>query len=68
VGTAGHRHVARKIFSPEIFSGIEAGETRSVRFAANVPNVRDASRLQAAVIIEHNVDNGKEALQAALAE
>lgn len=68
LSSSGHHHVVRKVFSPEIFSGIEAGETKSARFAANVPNVHDATRLQAAVILEHNIDSGKEVLQAALAE
>ncbi|MGH7496827.1 MAG: hypothetical protein ACREOO_31145 [bacterium] len=66
--TAGHHRVVRKTFSPEIFGGIEAGETKFVRFAAGVPGVREAARLQAAVIIEQDNQTGKEVLQAALAE
>ncbi len=68
LGPTGHHHVVRKVFSPEIFSGIAAGETRSVRFEASLLGVRDSARLQAAVMIEHNTDLGKEVLQAALAE
>ena len=69
LGVAGHHHLVRKIFSPEVFSGIAAGETKTVRFAAVLPpRVRDTARLQAAVVIEHDADFGTEVLQAALAE
>lgn len=68
VGLAGHRHVVRKVFSPEVINGLAAGDTKTVRFAANLTGVQNANRVQAAVIIERNLNSGREVLQAALAE
>lgn len=68
LGMARHRHVVRKVFSPEAVNGLAAGDTRTVRFAANLAGVQNANRLQAAVIIERSLNSGKEMLQAAIAE
>lgn len=68
LGLSGHRHVVRKIFSPEVVNGLAAGDTKTVRFAANLSGVQNANRVQAAVIIERNLNSGREVLQAALAE
>lgn len=68
LGLSGHRHVVRKVFSPEVINGMAAGDTKTVRFGANLSGVQNANRLQAAVIIERNLTSGREVLQAALAE
>ncbi|KAA0227708.1 hypothetical protein EDS67_14110 [candidate division KSB1 bacterium] len=68
LGLAGHRHVVRKVFSPEAVNGLAAGDTRTVRFATNLTGVQNANRVQAAVLIERNLTSGREVLQAALAE
>lgn len=68
LGIAGHRRVVRKVFSPEVVNGMAAGDTKTVRFAANLSGVQNANRVQAAVIIERNLNSGREVLQAALAE
>lgn len=68
VGTAGHRHVVRKVFPPEDFSSVAAGEIKSLHFTGSLPATSNAARLQAAVIIERNTSLGREILQAALAE
>lgn len=68
MGMAGHRHVVRKVFTPEVVSGMAAGDTRTLRFAAYLSGVQNANRMQAAVIIERSLNSGREVLQAALAE
>lgn len=68
LGLAGHRHVVRKVFSPEVVNGMAAGDTKTMRFAANLTGVQNANRVQAAVIIERSINSGREVLQAALAE
>ncbi|NUM78876.1 hypothetical protein HUU40_31345 [candidate division KSB1 bacterium] len=68
LGLSGHRHVVRKIFSPEVVNGLAAGDTKTVRFTTHLSGVQNANRVQAAVLIERNLNSGREVLQAALAE
>jgi hypothetical protein len=68
LGTAGHHHVARKIFPPENFNSIEAGARKTAQFAASLSGVTTPERLQVAVLIEQASSLGREVLQATLAE
>ncbi len=68
LGMAGHRQVVRKIFAPEVVSSIDAGETKSFRFAAGLTGVQNAARLQAVVLLEDRGNSSREVLQATLAE
>ena len=68
LGAAQRHRIVRKIISPETFSGIEAGEKKTVSFSAQLPAAVNADRLAAAVFIEQNTGAGREILQAALAE
>ncbi|MDZ7269588.1 MAG: hypothetical protein ONB48_20065 [candidate division KSB1 bacterium] len=65
---AGHHQVVRKVFAPQSFNGIAAGESKRVRFSAALPEVRDPGRVQAVVIVETGASLNKEVLQAVLAE
>jgi hypothetical protein len=68
LGTAEHHHVARKVFPPESFNGIEAGERKTAQFTASLPGTMNMERLQVAAIIEQTANPGREVLQVSLAE
>ncbi|MCI0695690.1 hypothetical protein L0337_27270 [candidate division KSB1 bacterium] len=68
LGAAGHHHVARKILLPESFSGIAAGERKSVHFTTSLPSAVNTGRIQAVVMVEQTTDIAREILQTTLAE
>jgi hypothetical protein len=68
LGAAGHHHVVRKILPPVNFSGIAAREIKTARFDASFSSATNTERLQVAAIVEKSTSNGKEILQAVLAE
>lgn len=68
LGAAGHHHVVRKILLPENFSGIAAGERKSVHFTASLPNAVNTGRIQVVVLVEHTTGIDREVLQTTLAE
>ena len=53
--TAGHHRVVRKLFSPEIFGGIEAGETKLVGGSRNRSRIAHMCRIDDDVRIEFHV-------------
>ncbi|MDZ7290524.1 MAG: hypothetical protein ONB44_02935 [candidate division KSB1 bacterium] len=65
---AGHHHVVRKILPPENFSGIQAGEKKSVHMMTSLSGTVNTGQIQVAVIIEQATGLGREVLQATLAE
>jgi hypothetical protein len=68
LGAARRHRVVRKIISPETFSGINAGEKKTVELSAQLPPAVNPQRAAAAVFIEQNTGAGREILQVALAE
>jgi hypothetical protein len=68
LGAAGHHHVVRKIFLPESFSSIAAGERKSMHFTASLPSAVNTGRIQAVVIAEQTTSIDREILQTTLAE
>jgi hypothetical protein len=68
LGAAGRHHVVRQVLAPENFSGIAAGEKKSVRLAGALAGVSNAQRVQVVVIVERATSRGREVLQAVLAE
>jgi hypothetical protein len=68
LGAAGHHHVVRKVLLPENFSGIAAGERKSVHFTASLPSAVNTGRIQAVVMVEQTTALGRELLQTTLAE
>ncbi|MGH7597670.1 MAG: hypothetical protein ACREOI_15065 [bacterium] len=68
LGVAEHHHVVRKILLPENFSGIAAGERKSVDFTTSLPGAVNIRRIQVVVMIEQTTDIGREILQTTLAE
>jgi hypothetical protein len=68
LGRPGLHHVVRKILLPESFSGIAAGERKSVHFTASLPNAVNAGRIQVVVMAERTTGSGREILQTTLAE
>jgi hypothetical protein len=65
---AGHHHVVRKILLPESFSGIAAGERKSVHFTTSLPSAVNTGRIQVVVMVEQTTDIDHEILQTILAE
>lgn len=65
---AGRHHVVRKLFAPENFSRIAAGEKKTVRFTGDWAGVSNIQHVQVAVILEQTTSLGREVLQATLAE
>ncbi len=68
LGTEGHHHVVRKILLPESFSGIAAGERRSVHLTTSLPSAVNAGRVQVVVLVEQTTGLDRKILQTTLAE
>lgn len=68
LGIAKHHHVVRKILLAENFSGIAAGERKSVYFTASLPSTVNTGRIQVVVLAEQTTSTGREVLQTTLTE